>query len=440
MASLALGVRFTANASGTGDFVTSGAVQGYRDASVLTDTKIYRYRAESADLSQWEYGYGAWSAGSSTLARTTVSFSSTGSKVSFSAAPQVSIVPFVEDILAFDDAMSLTAAQKAQGRQNAYAAPFDALAQNGMQINGAMIVDQEHAGALVAAATSYVVDGWIVTKSGTVVVAGQQVSDAPPNFTNSLKVTVTTAEASLGASDYAVIVQQLEGYRVARLSFGNANALPVSIGFWVKAHRAGTYSGSTRNGANNRAYPFNFTINASDTWEYKTVTIPGDTTGTWLATTGIGLSICFAVATGSSLTGTANTWVASNLLGVTGTTNGVAATSDVFQLTGVTVLPGTEVPSSDRSALIVRPYDVELQLARRYYEQVGVTISLNGGNLENSSWYRASKRVSPTITLVSGSSGGSTVTTMALTPLEGLRQISAASSNFDALYAADARM
>lgn len=118
MASLALGVRFSPSAGGTADFLYSGAVQGYRAATVLTDTKIYRYRAESADLSEWEYGYGAWNSGSNTLARTTVSYSSTGSKINFTAAPQVAIMPFVDDILQFDDSMSLTSAQQLMGRTN----------------------------------------------------------------------------------------------------------------------------------------------------------------------------------------------------------------------------------------------------------------------------------------------------------------------------------
>lgn len=118
MASLALGVRFTPASAGTGDFVYSGAVTGYTNPTGLTDGKTYRYRAESSDLSQWEWGSGTWTAATSTLARTTIAISSTGSKISFTAQPQVAIVIFPADILQFDDAQTLTALQQNQGQKN----------------------------------------------------------------------------------------------------------------------------------------------------------------------------------------------------------------------------------------------------------------------------------------------------------------------------------
>lgn len=118
MASLALGVRFNPVSAGTADFVYSSAVTGYRAATVLTNGKVYRYRAESADLSEWEFGTGIWSTATNTLSRNTVNFSSTGSKVSFTLAPQVAITIAPDDVLAFDDAMTLTSVQQAQARSN----------------------------------------------------------------------------------------------------------------------------------------------------------------------------------------------------------------------------------------------------------------------------------------------------------------------------------
>lgn len=124
MASLALGVRFNPVSAGTADFVYSGSVTGYTNPTGLTDGKTYRYRAESGDLSQWEWGSGVWTAGTTTLARTTVLLSSnSNSKVSFTVAPQVSIVIFPADVIQFDDAMSLTAAQQLQARANINAGP-----------------------------------------------------------------------------------------------------------------------------------------------------------------------------------------------------------------------------------------------------------------------------------------------------------------------------
>ena len=119
MASLALGAKFVPASNGTGDFVYSATIQGYRSpTSALTDGKTYRYRAESSDMSEWEYGAGVWSSSTSTLTRATVAFSSTGAKISFTLAPQVGIIQFVEDVLQFDDAMSLSSAQQAQARAN----------------------------------------------------------------------------------------------------------------------------------------------------------------------------------------------------------------------------------------------------------------------------------------------------------------------------------
>jgi hypothetical protein len=122
MASLALGVKFNPTLGGTTDWVYASAVTGYVGPAAsnpaMVDGKTYRYRAENADLSQWEWGFGAYTASSQTIARSTITLSSTGSKVSFSAPPTVGIVPFPADILQFDDAMSLTAAQQLQGRAN----------------------------------------------------------------------------------------------------------------------------------------------------------------------------------------------------------------------------------------------------------------------------------------------------------------------------------
>jgi len=123
MASLALGVRFNPVSNGTADFVYSSVVTGYRDpVAGLTNSKTYRYRAESADLSEWEFGTGIWSSTTNTLSRNTVSFSSTGSKVSFTNPPQVAITIAPDDMLSFDDTMSLTTTQQAQARSNIGAA------------------------------------------------------------------------------------------------------------------------------------------------------------------------------------------------------------------------------------------------------------------------------------------------------------------------------
>jgi hypothetical protein len=209
------------------------------------------------------------------------------------------------------------------------------------------------------------------------VITGQQVADAPPGFTNSIKITVGTAQASLGASDAALLITPIEGFRTSRLQMGTASALSFTLGFWTKIHRTGPYSGSVRNSATSRSYPFSFTQNVADTWEYKTVTIPGDVAGTWIGNTnGVGLYLTLTMAAGSTISGTANAWAGSNYAGVTGTTNGVAATTDVFQITGVSLLPGSVAVSAASSPLLKRSVDQELRLCKRYYEPIYFSAAL----------------------------------------------------------------
>ena len=269
-----------------------------------------------------------------------------------------------------DVAQSLTSTQQTQARTNIYAAPFDALAYNGMQINGGMEVSQELGLAAVSVTTGtlkYVLDGWVVLSGGQTISAAQAAS-VLPGFSNQLSMVASTANAAPAAGHYAYALQKIEGYRIARLAWGTANAQPITIGFWIYVNRAGTYSGSITNAAANRSYPFSFAVGAA-TWEYKTVTIPGDTTGTWPKDNSSALNLNFSMMAGSTLQGPANAWAAGNYIAATGTTNGVAATSDVMVITGVTVLPGIEAPSAGRSAFIMRPYDQELVTCQRYYRK-----------------------------------------------------------------------
>jgi hypothetical protein len=317
------------------------------------------------------------------------------------------------------------------------AAPIDALAYNGLQVNGGMEVDQEHAGAATtltatgAVQTRYLIDGVMAAYRGTFVAAGQQVSDAPAGYAKSLKFTVSTAQSSLGANDELTVVVPIEGYRCARLAFGTAAAAAISFGFWIKAHRTGSYSGALKNknigGASPRSYPFAFTVNAADTWEYKTVTITvGDTAGSWATGNAAGLYLAIAIAAGAARAGTANAWAGSDYSGATGTTNGVAATSDTFQLTGLVVLPGIELPDSARAPFIMRPFDEELSKSQRYYETSYNYGSAPGSVLTNGSimtyldplgavvhtmgttaQFRERKRTTPTVTIYSPDTGAS---------------------------------
>ena len=274
-----------------------------------------------------------------------------------------------------DTAQAFTAAQQTQARQNIYAAPFDALAYSGMQINGSMEVSQELGTGGATGITSigkYIVDGWITTAIGPQIMNSQQYSAlAPIGFNNSLIAWATTANAAPAAGNYSSFAQKIEGYRLARLAWGTANAQPITIGFWIQSYISGLFSGSITNAAFNRSYVFSFTINVANTWEYKTITIPGDTTGTWLKDNGVGMVITIALLIGSTYQTTPGAWVAGGFLGATGTSNTLAIINGSTLISGFVMLPGIEAPSAARSAFIIRPYDQELLICQRYFRMNG---------------------------------------------------------------------
>ena len=245
--------------------------------------------------------------------------------------------------------------------QGAAASPFGL---KNRIINGDMVIDQRNAGASVTASTTgaYALDRWYLEEATDGAATVQQVSDGPTGFTNSLRVTVTSTDTSIGASQYFEVDQNIEGFNTADLGFGTASASTITISFWVKSSLTGTFGGSIRNSAANRSYPFSYTINAANTWEKETITIAGDTTGTWIgATNGIGLRLTFALAAGSSLSGTVNTWAGSNLLAPTGSTNLMGTASATWQITGVQLERNITATPFEWI-----PYGTELALCQRY--------------------------------------------------------------------------
>jgi hypothetical protein len=195
----------------------------------------------------------------------------------------------------------------------------------------------------------------------------QQVADAPPGFFQSIKISVTTPDAAPAAGDFCQIYSPFEGTRFARLQWGTVNAQPLSIGFYAKAHRPGLYSGSIRSGGGSaRAYVFSFTITAADTWQFVTLTIPGDTTPpAWPTSAAQFANFGVCLMSGTTYQGPAG-WQNGNIVGLTGTINGVAAATDTFQITGVIMLPGIELPSVQRLPFIMRNFNQELLLCQRY--------------------------------------------------------------------------
>ena len=245
---------------------------------------------------------------------------------------------------------------------------------NGMKnriINGAMVIDQRNAGASVSLTDGlYFVDRWKSSISQTSRVSGQRSTVAPTNFINSILTTVTSAFTP-SAGDYCGIVQPIEGFNTADLNWGTANAQTVTVSFWVRSSVTGTYSVALHNDATNRSYVTTYTINSANTWEQKSVTIAGDTAGTWLTNNGVGITAYFALGMGSTFGGaTANTWNASLKLAATGQTQWVSNAGATFYITGVQLEVGSTATSFD-----YRPYGTELALCQRYFQRVG-----DGGN------------------------------------------------------------
>ena len=267
----------------------------------------------------------------------------------------------------------LTPTEQTDVRKNVYAAPFDALAYSGMQINGSMEVSQERGTSGTSTDFTYALDGWKLSKNGTMVpTAVQQPSPAGvfPGFPSMLYVVFGTAQASLGTNDVISMFHPIEGYRVARLAWGTANAQSITIAFWSSHVKTGLYSVTARNGANNRSYSATYTQAASSVSQYNVITIPGDTSGTWTVDNSIGLMLIFCVGAGTGyIAPSANTWVAGGYHAAPGQVNGADSTSNAFRITGVVVLPGIEAPSAARSPLIMRPYDQELLTCRRYWQR-----------------------------------------------------------------------
>jgi hypothetical protein len=191
----------------------------------------------------------------------------------------------------------------------------------------------------------------------------QQSSVAPSGFSNSLLVTSTSAY-SVSAGDTFLITQIIEGFNIADLAWGSADAKPITISFWVRSSITGTTGGALMNSADNRNYVFSYTINLADTWEYKTVTIAGDTSGTWLTGNNRGISVRFGLGSGSTFSGAVGAWSSSNYVQPTGSVSVVGTSGATFYITGVQLEAGSVATPFER-----RQYGQELALCQRYFQK-----------------------------------------------------------------------
>ena len=262
-------------------------------------------------------------------------------------------------------------------------------------INGAMVIDQRNAGVAQTGKTSgsYYLDRWqTIQNFGTVTV--QQSTTAPTGFSNSFYTTVTTANASPGSTAIYTIDQAIEGFNTSDLSFGTANAKIITLSFWVRSSITGTYCVYFRNSAQDRFYVAEYTISSANTFEQKSITLTGDTTGTWVgATNGVGLELGFSLGLGSGRTGTAGAWTSSAIYGTSNQTNLVGTVNSSFYITGVQLEVG-----SSATGFEYRIYGTELANCQRYYQQSYAQGTVAGTATSVNQWYGGSFATSSTAT------------------------------------------
>jgi hypothetical protein len=236
-------------------------------------------------------------------------------------------------------------------------------------INGAMVIDQRNAGASVTPTSSgYTLDRWLAVSSQSSKFSIQQNAGAvtpPSGFTSYVGVTSLSAY-TVGSTEVYAIRQIIEGLNVADLGWGTVNAQTVTLSFWVRSSLTGNFGGSLRNSAQDSCYPFSYTISAANTWEQKSITISGDTTGTWLTTNSAGITLTLSLGAGSSVSGTSGAWTnIPSLSSATGAVSVVGTSGATFYITGVQLEKGSTATSFD-----YRPYGTELDLCQRYFQVI----------------------------------------------------------------------
>jgi hypothetical protein len=284
-------------------------------------------------------------------------------------------------------------------------------------INGAMVIDQRNAGASITITNTisytYTVDRWATYTypTGSKFSIQQNAGSVTPpvGFTKYLGATSLSAH-SIGSSDIHVVRQAIEGFNVADLGWGSANAKSVTLSFWVRSSLTGAFGGSFNNGQFNRSYPFSYTISAANTWEQKKITISGDTSGSWVTDNTLGINLNLGLGVGSSYSGTAGSWASGDYRSSTGATSVVGTNGATFYVTGVQLEVGSQATPFEH-----RSYGDELARCQRYYFKSGQQwMSGQSYGVNNSSdglimpiYWPTTMRVNPSVSFSGGSDGGS---------------------------------
>jgi hypothetical protein len=271
-------------------------------------------------------------------------------------------------------------------------------------INGAMVIDQRNAGASISVGSSpvYPVDRFQVRIAQGSGHTTQRSTTAPAGFINSVIVTVGTG-ASPTSGQVSIFNQQIEGFNVADLGWGTADAKTVTVSFWVRSSVTGTYSVAISNNGLDRSYVTNFTISSANTFEYKTVTIAGDTSGTWLKDNGVGMFMFVDLGSGTDREATAGSWGAGWKTRTSGSVQLAATSGATFYITGVQLEVGSTATSFD-----YRPYGTELALCQRYFylhaqgngaqdQMIGTALVYSSSQVEYVLPFKTTMRTSPSL-------------------------------------------
>ena len=226
-------------------------------------------------------------------------------------------------------------------------------------------------------------------------------TEVPDGFQYSMKFDCTTAESSLAADESFRFEQRLEGQDLYAWKKGTSDAVSVTLSFWVNATKTGTNIVRLYDNNNTRHIAKSYTVNSSNTWEYKTITYAGDTTGAFNRDNGTSLQILFYLAAGSNFTsGTlATSWAANNAAnGAVGQVNNLDSTSNNFHITGIQLELGTVATEFQNET-----YGENFIRCARYYEErtggILYGYNMNGGGYDYSHWeFKVRKRATPTCT------------------------------------------
>jgi hypothetical protein len=264
-------------------------------------------------------------------------------------------------------------------------------------INADFFIDQRNnASAVTPTVTTNVIDRWkfnMNTGETGRVQCGENLGSvpSPTGFTSYYGMKVTTT-ATVNAADYYNLSQTIEGTNTIDFGWGTSWAKAVTISFWVQASASGTYGCFVRNnGTFSNSYTFTYTVNSINTWEYKTVTIPGPTAGVWTTSQTVGVELGFVIGNGTTYQTAPGSWANGNFTGPSGTlVNMVGTLNSTLYITGVQFEIGSVATSFER-----RLYSDELRLCQRYYEILIARLggyNTTGANLRGSVYFRMQKR------------------------------------------------